>query len=106
MLTRRPSESAPRFCGAQRSKAIGPIRPCSRFAFFAALALLAHEPKTITRKVVSIADGDRLMVLDDAKVEHRIRLNGNDTPEKVQTFARKAWENLAAKLFCWSFTSV
>jgi endonuclease YncB( thermonuclease family) len=70
-----------------------------KFCLFAALALLAPEPKTITGKVVSIADGDTLTVLDDAKVQHKIRLHGIDAPKKVQPFGTKARESLAAKVF-------
>jgi len=70
-----------------------------KFCFFAALALLAHEPKTITGKVVAIADGDTLTVLDTANTQHKIRLHGIDAPEKGQAFGTKARENLAAKVF-------
>jgi endonuclease YncB( thermonuclease family) len=54
---------------------------------------------TITGKVVAIADGDTLTVLDDAKVQHKIRLAGIDAPEKRQAFGTKAREALAAKVF-------
>jgi endonuclease YncB( thermonuclease family) len=53
----------------------------------------------LTGKVVTIADGDTLTVLDEAKGQHRIRLHGIDTPEKGQAFGTKARENLAAKVF-------
>jgi len=66
---------------------------------FTALALLAHEPKTITGKVVGIAVCGTLTVLDDAKMQHEIRLHGIDAPEKGQAFGTKARENLAAKVF-------
>jgi hypothetical protein len=68
-----------------------------KFCFIAALAMLAHEPKTITGKVVAIADGDTLTVLNDAKVQHKIRLHGIDAPEKSQAFRTKARENLARR---------
>jgi hypothetical protein len=46
------------------------------------------------------ASGDKMeTVLDDAKVQHKIRLHGIDAPEKGQAFGTKARENLAAKVF-------
>jgi endonuclease YncB( thermonuclease family) len=62
------------------------------------IAALAHAPKMITGKVVALADGDTLTVLDDANVQHKIRLHGIDAPEKGQAFGTKARENLAAKV--------
>jgi endonuclease YncB( thermonuclease family) len=53
----------------------------------------------ITGKVVAIADGDTLTVLDDAKVQHWIWLAGIDAPERKQAFGTKAREALAAKVF-------
>jgi endonuclease YncB( thermonuclease family) len=46
-----------------------------------------------------IADGDTLTVLDDAKVQHKIRLHGVDAPEKGQAFGTKVRENLAVKVY-------
>jgi endonuclease YncB( thermonuclease family) len=36
----------------------------------------------IVGKVVSIADGDTLTILDSTKRQHKIRLEGIDTPER------------------------
>lgn len=38
----------------------------------------------ITGRVVSIADGDTVTVLDAANQQHKIRLSGIDAPEKAQ----------------------
>lgn len=66
-----------------------------------ALAVFA-EPKAefheLTGKVVHIADGDTLTVLDSDKVQHKIRLHGIDAPEKSQAFGTKAKEALAEKV--------
>lgn len=55
--------------------------------------------RTLTGKDVSIADDDTLTVLDDSKTQHRIRLQGIDTPERRQAFGTKAREALAGKVF-------
>jgi endonuclease YncB( thermonuclease family) len=49
-------------------------------------------------KVVHIADGDTLTVLDRENVQHKIRLHGIDAPEKAQAFGTKAKEALAEKV--------
>ncbi|MBI3866711.1 MAG: thermonuclease family protein [Planctomycetia bacterium] len=58
------------------------------------------ESKTheLTGKVVHIADGDTLTVLDADKVQHKIRLHGIDAPEKGQAFGTKVKEALAGKV--------
>lgn len=50
-------------------------------------------------KVVRIADGDTLTILDDAETQHRIRLYGIDAPEKAQAFGTQSKKNLADKVF-------
>jgi len=54
---------------------------------------------TLTGKVVAIADGDTLAVLDESKTQHKIRLAGIDAPEKGQPFGTKAREALSDKVF-------
>lgn len=44
---------------------------------------------TVTGRVVKIADGDTLTVLDDAKRQHKIRLAGIDAPERRQAFGQR-----------------
>src|SRR5580704_3204074 len=65
----------------------------------ASVAIAAKPHYTLTGKVVAIADGDTLTVLDESKTQHKIRLAGIDAPEKGQAFGNKARENLAAKVF-------
>ena len=52
----------------------------------------------IKGKVVSIADGDTVTVLDTEKVQHKIRLQGIDAPEKAQAFGAKSKERLSEKI--------
>ncbi|MDH3503756.1 MAG: thermonuclease family protein [Nitrospirota bacterium] len=43
-------------------------------------------------KVIHIADGDTITVLNDSKRQIKIRLNGIDCPEKAQAYGNKAKE--------------
>ncbi len=62
------------------------------------LALLAQSPcaAVLEGRVIHVADGDTLTVLDDQQHSHKIRLAGIDAPERGQPFGRKATEALAA----------
>ena len=46
-------------------------------------------------KVVGVADGDTLTVLDDSHQQHKIRLSGIDAPEKRQAYGERAKQNLS-----------
>jgi endonuclease YncB( thermonuclease family) len=50
---------------------------------------------TISGRVVSVADGDTITVLDSSNTQHKIRLSGIDAPERAQPFGRKSREQLA-----------
>ncbi|MGM9481770.1 thermonuclease family protein [Roseateles sp. NT4] len=67
----------------------------------ASLALWATSAycDTLAGKVVAVADGDTLTVLDGDKHQHHVRLSGIDAPEKHQAFGSKAREHLAALTF-------
>jgi endonuclease YncB( thermonuclease family) len=51
--------------------------------------------RTIEGKVVSVADGDTITVLDSNKEQHRIRLAGIDAPEKGQPFGNASKKRLS-----------
>ena len=76
-----------------------------RFACFAFLILSvlilnhAFASDTITGKVVSIADGDTITVLDSGKTQHKIRLYGIDCPESHQDYGSKAKEFTSNMVF-------
>jgi micrococcal nuclease len=63
------------------------------------LPVVQSRHYTLTGKVVAIADGDTLTVLDESKTQHKIRLAGIDAPEKGQAFGTKAREALGDKEF-------
>ena len=49
---------------------------------------------TLQGKVVSVADGDTITVLDSQKTQHKIRLQGIDAPERAQAFGNKSKQSL------------
>ncbi len=63
-----------------------------------ALACTAHA-ETVTGRVVGVADGDTVTVLDADKVQHKIRLYGIDAPEKKQAFGNRSKESLTELVF-------
>lgn len=52
------------------------------FAFLA----LPSQAELISGRVVLVADGDTVTVLDANKVQHKVRLAGIDAPEKSQAY--------------------
>ena len=54
----------------------------------------ACASKILQGKVVSVADGDTITVLDAEKIQHKIRLQGIDAPEKAQAFGAKSKQAL------------
>lgn len=70
---------------------------------FALLCVLLGTPvafaDTLIGKVVGVADGDTVTVLDAQQVQHRVRLMGIDAPEKTQPFGGRAKQNLSAIVF-------
>jgi len=71
-----------------------------RFLLAALLALtLTAHAATITGRVVGVADGDTITVLDADKVQHKIRLSGIDAPEKKQAFGNRSKESLSELAF-------
>ena len=67
-----------------------------------AAGLLAAWPTTaadLFGTVVSIADGDTITVLDADNVQHKIRLEGIDAPERKQPFGTRSRQNMANLVF-------
>lgn len=53
---------------------------------------------SIRGRVVNVADGDTITVLDQNNVQHKVRLDGIDAPEKTQPFGNTAKDRLSALL--------
>ena len=63
------------------------------------LAALACTAATIEGRVVGVADGDTITVLDANAVQHKIRLAGIDAPEKKQPFGQRSKQSLSDLVF-------
>jgi endonuclease YncB( thermonuclease family) len=50
-------------------------------------------------KVISIADGDTLTVLDNQQKTHKVRLSGIDAPEKSQAFGQASKQSLGNQVY-------
>lgn len=73
---------------------------CFRSLLIASSLLLgtAHAD-TLNGRVVGVADGDTITVLDADRQQHKIRLQGIDAPEKAQPFGQRSKESLSAMAF-------
>ena len=66
--------------------------------------LTTAHAETISGRVVGVADGDTLTLLDSSNQQHRIRLYGIDAPEKKQPFGSRAKQNLSSLAYGKSVT--
>ena len=64
-----------------------------------ALCACLAQAEILRGKVVKIADGDTLTVLDKSNRQHKIRLIGIDAPERKQAFGTVSRQNLADFVF-------
>lgn len=53
----------------------------------------------ITGRVVGVADGDTITVLDASKAQHKIRIGGIDAPEKAQPFGQRSKASMSSLVF-------
>ena len=68
-------------------------------ALVLASTLLCAQAATIEGRVVGVADGDTVTVLDDSNTQHKIRLSGIDAPEKKQAFGMRSKQSLSDLAF-------
>ena len=55
--------------------------------------------QTLNGRVVRVADGDTITVLDATNTQHRIRLEGIDAPESHQAFGAQSKQSLSEMVF-------
>ena len=74
---------------------------CTRFLLLVATLLVTNPSvaATLPGRVVGIADGDTVTVLDASNTQWKIRLMGIDAPEKKQAFGNKSKEHLSDLVF-------
>jgi endonuclease YncB( thermonuclease family) len=70
------------------------MRTHKLFATFLILFSCSLQAATVQGKVVHVADGDTITVLDATNTQHKIRLQGIDAPEKAQAFGQKSKQSL------------
>ncbi|PTQ82137.1 endonuclease YncB(thermonuclease family) [Nitrosospira multiformis] len=78
------------------------IAELSRLATGLAVYILCScfaQAEILSGRVVKIADGDTLTVLDKSNRQHKIRLIGIDAPERKQPFGTVSRQNLADLVF-------
>ena len=63
--------------------------------FILLLAPFVSIADILLGKVIRIADGDTITILDQTKTQHKIRLAGIDAPEKGMPFGQKSKEHLS-----------
>lgn len=68
------------------------------FVFLLLISNYAYAA-TITGRVVAVADGDTITVLDNTNTQHKIRLAGIDAPEKKQAFGNVSKKSLSDLVF-------
>lgn len=76
-------------------------RYCTRFLPLVSALLFANiaAADTLQGRVVGVADGDTVTVLDSTNTQWKIRLMGIDAPEKKQAFGSKSKEHLSDQIF-------
>ena len=65
---------------------------------------LTCQAATIEGRVVGVADGDTITVLDGSRTQHKIRLSGIDAPEKKQPFGQRSKESLSDLVYSKTVT--
>jgi endonuclease YncB( thermonuclease family) len=62
---------------------------------FVSFHLAAASSATLPGRVVGITDGDTIVILAEGNVQHKIRLQGIDAPERGQPYGTKSKQHLS-----------
>jgi endonuclease YncB( thermonuclease family) len=89
-----------------RRLSAGPFFASLLVAAAALLALTSAQASELRGRVVAIADGDTVTVLDDERAQHKVRLAGIDAPERGQSFGDASKKSLSALAFNQAVTVV
>ena len=71
---------------------------------FLAVSCITCSAATIEGKVVKVADGDTVTVLDADNRKHKVRLTGVDAPERRQAYGNESTESLRNLVFLKAVT--
>ena len=72
---------------------------CSVLLLLLSFASATGQAEVLDGRVVAVADGDTLTLLDSNRQQHRIRLAGIDAPEKAQPFGQRSKQHLSELAF-------
>jgi endonuclease YncB( thermonuclease family) len=77
------------------------LNKTSKFIFTLLIitAFVFSKATTITGRVIGVADGDTVTILDASNTQHKIRLSGIDAPEKKQAFGMRSKQSLSDLVF-------
>ena len=64
-----------------------------------ALMMSVVQAGQVQGRVVGVADGDTVTVLDDHRVQHKVRLAGIDAPEKGMPYGQRSKQYLSDLVF-------
>jgi len=80
-------------------RSLNPVLVKTALIAFCLLCASLAQAQTISGRVVAVADGDTLTVLDSSNRQHKIRLSGIDAPETDQAFGNRAKQSLSDLAF-------
>jgi carbon storage regulator CsrA len=63
-----------------------------------AFACVTASSATLTGRTVRVTDGDTLVILSEGNVQHKIRLQGVDAPERGQAYGAKSKEYFSERV--------
>ena len=75
------------------------VRWAAAAVLFALGSLQTSSAYELTGRIISIADGDTVTLLDANLQQHKIRLSGIDAPERRQPFGNRSRLHLGALVF-------